>query len=95
VSPVNIHYPTDATLPADGVRILTGGLQRLGQRVRRHARSVARRAFEIAQRSRTAGSRVAPKVREASKARMKLLYQGLRGKSSRRRRFRSRAPSSP
>jgi IS5 family transposase len=68
----NIHYPTDATLLADGVRVLTRGLQRLGQRVRRRARSVARRAFEIAQRSRTAGSRVAPKVREASKARMKL-----------------------
>jgi IS5 family transposase len=35
--------------------------------------------FEIAQRSRTAGSRVAPKVREQSKARMKRLYQGLLG----------------
>jgi IS5 family transposase len=35
--------------------------------------------FEIAQRSRTAGGRVAPKVREQSKARMKLLYQGLLG----------------
>jgi IS5 family transposase len=75
----NIHYPTDATLLADGVRVLTRGLQRLGQHVRRRARSVARRVFEIAQRSRTAGSRVAPKVREQSKARMKLLYQGLLG----------------
>lgn len=75
----NIHYPTDATLLADGVRVLTRGLQRLGQRVRQRARSVARRVFEIAQRSRTAGSRVAPKVREQSKARMKLLYQGLLG----------------
>jgi transposase, IS5 family len=75
----NIHYPTDATLMADGVRMLTRGLQRLGQRVRRRARSVARRVFEIAQRSRTAGSRVTPKVREQSKARMKLLYQGLLG----------------
>jgi IS5 family transposase len=75
----NIHYPTDATLLADGVRVLTRGLQRLGQHVRQRARSVARRVFEIAQRSRTAGSRVAPKVREQSKARMKLLYQGLMG----------------
>jgi hypothetical protein len=75
----NIHYPTDATLLADGVRVLTRGLQRLGQRVRQRARSVARRVFEIAQRSRTAGNRVAPKVREQSKARMKLLYQGLLG----------------
>jgi IS5 family transposase len=74
-----IHYPTDATLLADGVRVLTRGLQRLGQDVRQRARSVARRVFEIAQRSRTAGSRVAPKVRDQSKARMKLLYQSLLG----------------
>jgi transposase, IS5 family len=73
----NIHYPTDATLLADGVRVLTRGLQRLGQRVRRRARSVARRVFEIAQRSRSAGSRVAPAVRDQSKARMKRLYQDL------------------
>src|SRR4029450_184661 len=57
----NIHHPTDATLLADGVRVLTRGLQRLGQHVRQRARSVARRVFEIAQRSRTAGSRCAPK----------------------------------
>src|SRR5438477_10865493 len=58
----NIHYPTDATLLADGVRVLTRSLQRLGQRVRQRARSVARRVFEIAQRSRTAGNRAAPAV---------------------------------
>ncbi|MGH7344576.1 MAG: ISNCY family transposase [Candidatus Rokuibacteriota bacterium] len=75
----NIHYPTDATLLADGVRVLTRGLERLGQHVRQRARSVARRVFEIAQRSRTAGNRVAPKVRDQSKARMKRLYQGLLG----------------
>ena len=75
----NIHYPTDATLLADGVRVLTRGLQRLGQHVRQRARSVAHRVFEIAQRSRTAGSRAAPKVREQSKARMKRPYQGLLG----------------
>jgi IS5 family transposase len=57
--------------------VLTRGLQRLGQRVRQRARSVARRVFEIAQRSRTAGARVSPKVREQSKARMKRLDQGL------------------
>jgi IS5 family transposase len=79
VGETNIHYPTDAALLADGVRVLTRGLQRLGQHVRQRARSVARRVFEIAQRSRTAGSGVAPKVREQSKARMKLLYQGLLG----------------
>ena len=37
----NIQYPTDATLLADGVRVLTRGLQRLGQHVRGRVRSVA------------------------------------------------------
>jgi IS5 family transposase len=73
----NIHYPTDATLLADGVRVLTRSLRRLGVRVRERTRSVARRVFEIAQRSRTAGRRVSPAVREQSKAKMKILYQGL------------------
>jgi IS5 family transposase len=73
----NIHYPTDATLLADGVRVLTRSLRRIGERVRERTRSVARRVFEIAQRSRTAGSRTSPRVRERSQARMKILYQGL------------------
>jgi IS5 family transposase len=73
----NIHYPTDATLLADGVRILTRDLRRIGERVRERTRSVARRVFEIAQRSRRAGTRVSPAVREQSKAKMKILYQGL------------------
>jgi IS5 family transposase len=75
----NMHYPTDATLLADGIRVVTRTLRRLGERVRERTRSVARRVFEIAQRSRTAGSRVRPAVRERSKARMKVLYQGLMG----------------
>jgi IS5 family transposase len=75
----NIHYPTDATLLADGVRVLTRALQRLGRHVRQRTRSVARRVFEIAQRSRTAGHRAAPAVRAQSKARMKRLYHGLMG----------------
>jgi IS5 family transposase len=75
----NIHYPTDATLLADGVRVLTRTLRRLGEQVRTRTRSVARRVFEIAQRSRTAGSRVGRAGREQSKARMKVLYQGLMG----------------
>ena len=73
----NIHYPTDATLLADGVRVLTGTLRRIGERVRERTRSVARRVFEIAQRSRTAGSRMRPAVRARSQAKMKVLYQGL------------------
>jgi transposase, IS5 family len=75
----NIHYPTDATLLADGVRVLTRTLRRLGEQVRRRTRAVGRRVFEIAQRSRTAGPRVSPKVRAQSKARMKQVYQELMG----------------
>jgi transposase, IS5 family len=73
----NIHYPTDATLLADGVRVLTRTLRRVGEQVRARTRSVARRVFEIAQRSRTAGCRGSAAVREQSKAKMKSLYQGL------------------
>ena len=73
----NIHYPTDATLLADGVRVLTRRLRRLGERVRERTRSVARRVFEIAQRSRTANARTPAKIRARSQARMKRLYQGL------------------
>lgn len=73
----NIHYPTDSTLLADGVRVLTRALRRLGHRIRDRKRSVARRVFEIAQRSRTTGARATQGVREQSKLRMKKLYQGL------------------
>jgi len=52
----NIHYPTDATLLADGVRVLTRSLRRIGERVRERTRSVARRVFEIAQRNRFLGA---------------------------------------
>lgn len=75
----NIHYPTDATLLGDGIRVLTRTLRRLGERVRQRTRSVGRRLFEIGQRSRTAGPRAKPKVRAQSKARMKRLYQELMG----------------
>jgi len=73
----NIHYPTDSTLLADGVRVVTRALRRLGAPVRERARSIARRVFEIAQRSRTTGGRTSPAVRERTRARMKILYQGL------------------
>ena len=75
----NIHYPTDATLLGDGIRVLTRTLRRLGEKVRTRTRAVGRRVFEIAQRSRTAGPKVSPKVRAQSKARMKQLYQELMG----------------
>lgn len=73
----NMHYPTDATLLADGVRILTRTLRRAGEQVRERVRSVARRVFAIAQRSRTAGPRASAAVREQSKTKMKALYLGL------------------
>src|SRR4030095_7418574 len=73
----NIHYPTDSTLLADGVRVLTRILRRLGAPVRERTRSIARRVFEIAQRSRTTGARTRPAVGERTRAPMKILYQGL------------------
>jgi IS5 family transposase len=73
----NIHYPTDATLLADGIRVLTRTMRQVGERVRERMRSVARRVFAIAQRSRTASSRASATAREQSKAKMKGLYQGL------------------
>src|SRR3989441_1596209 len=80
----NIHYPTDSTLLADGVRVLTRTLQRLharvttaGGHVRDRTRSVARRVFELAQRSRTVTGRSKPAVRARSHARMTQLYREL------------------
>ncbi len=56
-----IHYPTDSRLLADGVRVLTRTMKKLRTvlgagaiHLRDRTRSVARRVFEIAQRSRTA-----------------------------------------
>jgi IS5 family transposase len=79
-----IHYPTDSTLLADGVRVLTRGMKRLGTRlapgrfhVRDRARSVTRRVFAIAQQTRTATLRASHAVRDRSKTRMRQLYQGL------------------
>jgi len=73
----NIHYPTDGTLLADGVRVVTRTLRRLGQVIRNRTRSVGRRVFAIAQRSRAMSGRTPQVVRERSKARMKELYRGL------------------
>src|SRR5207253_2646062 len=47
------------------------------EQVRDRTRSVARRVFEIAKRSRSAGHRVPAGVRARSQAKMKVLYQGL------------------
>jgi IS5 family transposase len=76
------HYPTDSSLLADGVRIMTRTMARLRERVggdvvrfRDRTRALARRAFAISQRSRAATLRSAATVRAANKARMTVLYQ--------------------
>src|SRR5712664_2606229 len=58
----NIHYPTDSSLLADGVRVLTRTMRRVVERVgigprhvRDRSRSVRRRVFEIDQLTRAAG----------------------------------------
>jgi transposase, IS5 family len=78
----NIHYPTDSSLLADGVRVLTRTLQRIRAEVgdarlevRDRTRSLARRVFEITQRSRKATTRTGAQVREHTKARMTELYR--------------------
>jgi IS5 family transposase len=78
----NIHYPTDSSLLADGVRVLTRTVQRIraevgdaGLKVRDRTRSLARRVFEIAQRGRKAPARASVAVRAQAKARMTELYR--------------------
>ena len=75
----NIHYPTDSTLLADGVRVLTRTLKRLRRAVtdgivplRDRTRSVARRVLAIVQLSRRAGQ-------DLVKTRMRTLYRQLMG----------------
>jgi IS5 family transposase len=75
----NIHYPTDSTLLADGVRVLTRTLKRLRTAVtegvvplRDRTRSVARRVFGIVHLSRQA-------KQEPVKIRMRTLYRQLMG----------------
>ena len=77
----NIHYPTDSTLLADGVRVLTRTLTRLRTaatagvvRLRDRTRSVARRVFTITQLSRRA-------KQEPVKIRMRTLYRELMGRT--------------
>jgi IS5 family transposase len=73
----NIHYPTDSSLLADGVRVITRTVKKLGRalggrlRFRDRSRSVARRVFAIVQQSRQMG--------QGATAKMKDLYQGLMG----------------
>jgi IS5 family transposase len=70
----NVHYPTDSTLLCDGVRVLTRTLKKLKEevgegvvKVRDRSRAMARRVFELAQRSRQL-------VKDQAKARLQQLY---------------------
>src|SRR5262249_36146378 len=76
-----IHYPTDSTLLADGVRVLTRTLKRLRTaatdgvvRLRDRTRSVARRVFALTQLSRQA-------TQEPVTLRMPTLYRELMGRT--------------
>jgi IS5 family transposase len=76
-----IHYPTDSTLLADGVGVLTRTLKRLQTaapagvvRLRDRTRSVARRVFALTQLSRQA-------KQEPVKLRMRTLYRELMGRT--------------
>jgi len=77
----DIHYPTDSSLLADGVRVLTRTMKRLGARargaairVRDRTRSVRRRVFEIVQRTRAAG-RGSARTQATRNARVTTLYK--------------------
>jgi IS5 family transposase len=77
----NIHYPTDSSLLADGVRVLTRTMRRVATRVgalrvRNRTRSVARRVFEIVQRSRAAGRGTAA-AQAKRQARVITLYRAV------------------
>lgn len=70
----NVHYPTDSTLLADGVRVLTRTLKSLREqagegvvKVRDRSRAMAHRIFELAQRSRKV-------AQEQAKTRLRQLY---------------------
>ena len=77
----NIHDPTDSTLLADGVRVLTRTMKQLaararaaGDHIRDRTRSVNRRVFEIIQRSRAAGRGTAS-TEAKRQARVTALYK--------------------
>ena len=70
----NVHYPTDSSLLSDGVRVLTRTLKKLREdvgdgvvEIRDRSRAMARRVFELAQRSRKL-------VQEKARARLQQLY---------------------
>jgi IS5 family transposase len=66
----NVHYPTDSTLLADGVRVLTRTMKKMGIRFRDRTRSVAKRVYEISQLSRKL-------IQEPARMRMQAAYREL------------------
>jgi IS5 family transposase len=77
----DIHYPADSSLLADGVRVLTRTMKRLAthargavDHLRDRTRSVGRRVFEIAQRTRAAG-RGSATTQATRQARVTTLYK--------------------
>jgi len=75
----NVHYPTDSSLLSDGVRVLTRTLKKLKEdvgggvvEIRDRSRAMARRVFELAQRSRKL-------VKDEAKARLQQLYGDVLG----------------
>ena len=67
----NIHYPTDSSLLADGVRVLTRNMQKItalagaaGARLRNRMRSAGRQAMQIARTSRNKGAMVEEKLQQ-------------------------------
>jgi transposase, IS5 family len=70
----NVHYPTDSTLLADGVRVITRTIKKISQRIERkelairdRSRSLARRVFQIGRQSR--------QVTERAKQQIQKLYR--------------------
>ena len=79
----NIHYPTDSSLLADGVRVLTRTMQQVVARlgavthaVRDRTRSVRRRVFAIDQLTRSRG-RGPLALQQRRRARVTMLYRGV------------------
>jgi IS5 family transposase len=67
----NIHYPTDSSLLADGVRVLTRTMQKItalagqaGTRLRNRMRQTGRQAMQIARTSRNKGAQVEEKLKQ-------------------------------
>jgi IS5 family transposase len=70
----NVHYPTDSTLLADGVRVITRTVKKISERIeqktpaiRDRSRSLARRVFQIGLQSR--------QVTERAKKQIQKLYR--------------------